>query len=170
MYCLMTVGREKDKLESKVTVLLFALTLEKVSHWRLRVTDEIVSVPVSPMGCHQDSCVPPERSQSHCPLSMVPLSFPSQRCPRDSHVPPERSQSHCPLSTVPLSFPSQRCPRDSRVPPVPVTSQSHCPFQGDFGIGTPVAHQRHHSPTVLSIPKSSWEILRNLASQLSKQL
>ena len=60
-------GERKDKLESKMTVLLFALTLEKVSHWRLRVTDEIVSVPVSPMGCHQDSCVPPERSQSHCP-------------------------------------------------------------------------------------------------------
>ena len=141
VYCLMTGGREKDKLESKMTILLFALTLEKVSHWRLRVTDEIVSVPVSPMGCHQDSCVPPERSQSHCPLSAVPLSFPSQRCPRDS-----------------------------RVPPVPVTSQSHCPFQGDFGIRTPVAHQRHHSPTVLSIPKSSWEVLRNLVSQFSKQL
>lgn len=41
------MGKERE--ESKMTVLLFALTMQKVSHWRLRVTDKIVSVPVSPV-------------------------------------------------------------------------------------------------------------------------
>ena len=69
--------------------------------------------------------------------------------------------------TVPLSFPSQSplgtmgCPRDSHA--LAETSQSHCPSHPNvpFGLwdvlGTPMSQQRHHSPTVLPIPKSPWD-------------
>ena len=138
------------------------------------------------MGCPWDSCVPAETSQSHCPFHpKVPLGlWDVPRTPvsqRRHHSPtvlsiPKSSWDYgmssglpCPSRdiTVPLSFPSQSplgtmgCPRDSHA--LAETSQSHCPSHPNvpFGLwdvlGTPMSQQRHHSPTVLPIPKSPWD-------------
>ena len=139
--------------------------------------------PKGTVGCPRDSRVPSETSQSHCPSHPkvprglwdflgTPVSHHRHHSPTVLPIPKSRgdcgisSGLSCPIRdiTVPLSFPSQSaegtlgCPRDSRVPSE--TSQSHCPShpkvprgQWDF-LGTLVSHQRHHSPTVLPIPKS----------------
>ena len=120
-------------------------------------------------------------------LSQSPLG--TAGCPRVSHVhqrhhspivlPIAKSQGDCGMSpglpcpsgdiTVPLSFPSQSplgtmgCPWDSHAPAE--TSQSHCPSHPKVPLGlwdvlwTPMSYQRHHSSTVLPIPKSQGKSL-----------
>ena len=189
---------------------------------------DVLRTPMSQHRYHSPTVLPIPKSQGDCGMSSglpcpstditVPLSFPSQSlkgtagCPQDSHVPAQTSQSHCPSHpkvprglrdvlrtpmsqhrhhsptvlpipksqgdcgmssglpcpstdiTVPLSFPSHcpkgtaGCPQDSHVPAQ--TSQSHCPSHPKVSRGlrdvlrTPMSQHRHHSPTVLPIPKS----------------
>ena len=139
--------------------------------------------PKGTAGCPQDSHVPAQTSQSHCPshptvprglrdVLRTPLSHHRHHSPTVLPIP--LSQGDCGMSsglpcpttdiTVPLSFPSHcpkgnaGCPQDSPVPPQ--TSQSHCPSHPTVPRGlrdvlrTPLSYHRHHSPTVLPIPLS----------------
>ena len=142
--------------------------------------------PKGTLGCPQDSTVPPDTSQSHCPsrpkvplglwdVLRTPVSHERHHSPTVLPIPKSQgdfgmsSGFTCPTRyiTVPLSFPSQSpkgtlgCPRD--FPVSPDTSQSHCPSRPKVPLGLrdvlgiSLSHQIHHSPTVLPVPKSPWD-------------
>ena len=147
--------------------------------------------PKGTAGCPQDSHVPAQTSQSHCPshpkvprglrdVLRTPMSQYRHHSPTVLPIP--LSQGDCGMSsglpcssidiTVPLSFPSHcpkgtaGCPQDSHVPAQ--TSQSHCPSHPKVPRGlrdvlrTPMSQHRHHSPTV---PRGLRDVLRTPMSQ-----
>ena len=153
-----------------------------MSRFAIPIPKSCQDIPMSlgTVGCPQDSRVPTETSQSHCPSHpKVPSGlWDVPRTPQSQHrhhsptvllipkTPWDCGMSQglpCPNRdiTVPLSFPSQSpkgtvgCPWDSRVPTW--TSQSHYfshpkVLRGLWDVPrTPVSQQRHRSPTVLPI-------------------
>ena len=111
--------------------------------------------PEGTAGCPQDSHVPAETSQSHCPSHpKVPRGL------RGVLRTPMSQQRHHGPTVLPIPLSQGDCGMSSGLPcpstdiTIPLSFPSHCPKGLWDVLRTPMSQQRHHSSTVLPIPKS----------------